>query len=416
MNKQLSILLVGLLLLCLSGCQKANKPTPKEVADSIADISSDSDGNVMITLVNGKQFTLGNLKGADGKDGKDGKDGINGLNGRDGINGANGVNGADGRDGLNGRDGTNGKDGETPTDYLKKIEFREDDKIYATYGDNSEEYLERVVTSGMYSATVRLHYGDQIRELDSKGELVWTDEGKSNTFGRYIYLNEYGNPASEPNSISYKFKEVRCDAANVSITGEHDTLPYRPESPYESFVYCKIGSMPANNIIIDFYYQEYKPTTIIVPATQSFIEMQEWASQYNFVSLVTSYGGPSNTYDIFDQNGRMYSPGSYIFIDKGNTKITITYYLDPTYALSLNSSYSENRDVVYITANYDSETAFESWAYDGLPAGISASIEDTNKIKFTISDNEISGAINVYASTNHTDASTTISYSGGRFN
>ena len=56
MKKIISLLLITLIALCLFGCQSSKETTSKEVADSIADISADEEGNVMVTLVNGKSF------------------------------------------------------------------------------------------------------------------------------------------------------------------------------------------------------------------------------------------------------------------------------------------------------------------------------------------------------------------------
>ena len=58
---------------------------------------------LIVTLTDGTEINLGNIRGADGAKGADGKDGING------------------KDGVNGTDGTNGVDGVSPTVEVTEI-------------------------------------------------------------------------------------------------------------------------------------------------------------------------------------------------------------------------------------------------------------------------------------------------------
>ena len=62
------IYLLLIVLIFLTGCKKEEEKeyTSMDVAGAIADISSDEDGNVLIKLVDGRMFTLGNLKGEKG--------------------------------------------------------------------------------------------------------------------------------------------------------------------------------------------------------------------------------------------------------------------------------------------------------------------------------------------------------------
>ena len=83
------IYLLLIVLIFLTGCKKEEEKeyTSMDVAEAIADISSDEDGNVLIKLVDGRMFTLGNLKGEKGDQGERGEPGKNGLNGKNGADG-----------------------------------------------------------------------------------------------------------------------------------------------------------------------------------------------------------------------------------------------------------------------------------------------------------------------------------------
>ena len=83
------IYLLLIVLIFLTGCKKEEEKeyTAMDVAGAIADISSDEDGNVLIKLVDGRMFTLGNLKGEKGDQGEKGEPGKSGLNGRNGEDG-----------------------------------------------------------------------------------------------------------------------------------------------------------------------------------------------------------------------------------------------------------------------------------------------------------------------------------------
>lgn len=91
------------IILNLSACQKETKTeyTEVDVAKAIADITSDEDGNVIIKLVDGRMFVLGNLKGEKGEQGEKGQQGEKGEPGQDGKNGLNGKDGKDSYGNIN---------------------------------------------------------------------------------------------------------------------------------------------------------------------------------------------------------------------------------------------------------------------------------------------------------------------------
>ena len=91
------IYLLLIVLIFLTGCKKEEEKeyTSMDVAGAIADISSDEDGNVLIKLVDGRMFTLGNLKGEKGEQGEKGDQGERGEPGKNGLNGKNGADGKD---------------------------------------------------------------------------------------------------------------------------------------------------------------------------------------------------------------------------------------------------------------------------------------------------------------------------------
>lgn len=105
---------------------------------------------LVISLTDGTEINLGNVRGADGAKGQDGINGKDGTNGKDGADGKNGIsptisivesntghtitvtdktgtqsfevlNGIDGTDGKNGADGVNGSDGISPTIEVTEI-------------------------------------------------------------------------------------------------------------------------------------------------------------------------------------------------------------------------------------------------------------------------------------------------------
>lgn len=70
---------------------------------------------LIVTLTDGIEINLGNVRGSDGAKGDKGD---KGDKGQDGAKGADGING---KDGLNGTDGTNGVDGVSPTVEVTEI-------------------------------------------------------------------------------------------------------------------------------------------------------------------------------------------------------------------------------------------------------------------------------------------------------
>lgn len=97
------IYLLLIVLIFLTGCKKEEEKeyTSMDVAGAIADISSDEDGNVLIKLVDGRMFTLGNLKGEKGDQGEKGEQGVQGDPGKNGLNGKNGEDGKDSYGNIN---------------------------------------------------------------------------------------------------------------------------------------------------------------------------------------------------------------------------------------------------------------------------------------------------------------------------
>lgn len=91
------IYLLLIILLLLTGCAKEEEKeyTTMDVAGAIADITSDEEGNVLIKLVDGRMFTLGNLKGEKGDQGEKGEQGEQGEPGKNGLNGKKGEDGKD---------------------------------------------------------------------------------------------------------------------------------------------------------------------------------------------------------------------------------------------------------------------------------------------------------------------------------
>lgn len=153
------------LLIALCGCTV--KADAEQVAAAIANISSDSKGNVLIELIDGRQFSLGNLKGEKGDKGdpgRDGKDGTNGINGKDGTNGIN---------------GSDGKDGTLSTDYVKDIYLSDNNQLNAKYGDDSTKTIKRFKTEGDYKFTIKYNLiNNKFPELSTcyVGDTLYFDE------------------------------------------------------------------------------------------------------------------------------------------------------------------------------------------------------------------------------------------------
>lgn len=73
---------------------------------------------LIVTLTDGTEINLGNVRGADGAKGDKGD---KGDPGQDGAKGADGKDGINGKDGVNGTDGINGIDGVSPTVEVTEI-------------------------------------------------------------------------------------------------------------------------------------------------------------------------------------------------------------------------------------------------------------------------------------------------------
>ena len=217
--------------------------------------------------------------------------------------------------------------------------------------------------------------------------------------------------------------------ADITVSGNHSSNDHVAVS--ENSYGTILNVSPGDKVHVDVYYgfekgnitsnkgsfDQTAESRITFPAVGSSLEsVQNWANNYGFVNVVTEKdSSKAGSFTIRGSNNSVYDPGSTITMNNTGLTITITYYQEQDHTLSLATSYNENQDTVYITASYDSDSSFGNWSYDTLPSGISASVEDTNKIKFTISNSEISGEIRVYASTNRKEDSISIPYSGGKF-
>lgn len=73
---------------------------------------------LIVTLTDGTEINLGNVRGADGAKGDKGDKGDSGQDGAKGTDGKDGING---KDGVNGTDGINGIDGVSPTVEVTEI-------------------------------------------------------------------------------------------------------------------------------------------------------------------------------------------------------------------------------------------------------------------------------------------------------
>lgn len=199
-----------------------------DMAKAISDIYAVENGDVMIKLVDGRTFSLGNMKGAkgdsgeDGKDGRDGKDGLNGENGADGLNGVDGINGLNGKDGADGSssgstviiagNGNNYAQNSFTEGMiipvLNQMPFRQ------TFSDGTEILINNIVVRA-YSGNIQSEniYGtpyDKIRsnsqyyltaEVDAtvvSGNMDFT-QGKLrfNWNGYYVYTMEYNNSTAK---------------------------------------------------------------------------------------------------------------------------------------------------------------------------------------------------------------------------
>lgn len=248
MKKILIIFASLLLLVSLSGCK--SEVSAEDVSKAIADIYSDSEGNVTISLSDGREFNLGNMKGEKGDkgdkgdpgvDGKDGKDGLNGLNGKDGINGADGKDGANGKDGTNGTNGRDGADASPITDYVKDVTFTDENVLTVTYGDGTIEELDRIAFSGQYilKAYVDLY--------DAEDNYVDTVLAK---YFCYEEGNDMGITVDFP--IEYNGKYYACI--------DYEDFPEDLEVVSGGIGLTGAGfdaiSMPARNIDFHFYAKE----------------------------------------------------------------------------------------------------------------------------------------------------------------
>lgn len=136
------------MLFSLYGCK--SEITSDDVSKAIANIYSDSEGNVTIALSDGREFNLGNMKGEKGDKGDKGDPGINGIDGKDGINGKNGIDGKNGVDGNDGANGANGRDGSSITDYVQDVTLTDENILTITYGDGTVNELSRIDLEDQY--------------------------------------------------------------------------------------------------------------------------------------------------------------------------------------------------------------------------------------------------------------------------
>lgn len=172
--KKIIILMSLLVMLC--GCTNS-EITSKDVAKAISDISSDNEGNVTISLIDGRTFSLGNLKGEKGEKGDKGDKGDKGERGPAGTNGVDGTNGIDGINGTNGKDGIDAEVGDYKINITYDITVNSDHTCPVTF---DETYY--------YDA------GSQIN-LDIR-QKEYTDENKERLYFAFdddSLTNDYSN-------------------------------------------------------------------------------------------------------------------------------------------------------------------------------------------------------------------------------
>ncbi len=385
--KKLAILIISLLtLFTLFGCNKNKDITAKEVADSIADISTDNEGNVMVTLINGKTFSLGNLKGEKGEKGDKGDkgdvgpQGPAGPQGPQGLQGVAGVSGSNGRDGANGKDGINGKDGkdgEIPTDYLKNLVIDDKGRVTLQYGDDSEEYIKRVETKGKWNVIkIRYHVGDETQEdYFPNGSPYWADDGKPLQMDlgyKYIDSNYY-NGRIKLSDVNYVLTSVKCE--NASLTPVHEpafgTMNFNRQGGYTSLdliVSYTLASMPAKDVYLDYYYEpvsEDHPIVVQLPySTFTKEEIKAWCDTFGIAKYTESIPDsthPEGSFSIYDSNGNSYNPGSQISMVTP-LDLTLIYYTGtsvalPTTGSSLNAV--EEWCARYFFANFSVQTTMD---------------------------------------------------------
>lgn len=295
--KKILIMFASLLLLVsLSGCK--SEVSAEDVSKAIANIYSDSEGNVTIALSDGREFNLGNMKGEKGDkgdkgdpgvDGKDGKDGLNGLNGKDGINGADGKDGADG---ANGKDGVNA----TPiTDYVKDVTLTDENILTITYGDGTTDDISRIELNGQYilKEYVKLYDADDNYVATVLGTYRCYEEGEE------VYAN-----VQFP--IKYEGKYYNYEAMDPIPEDIEITYVSGSDPNYAGFV----GKMPARNV--DYYFK---------------------AKEAHIFTVAGKFG-----------DELLFEDSDYVTVGKSFTKY-------PSYGVSFNKI--TLRDVVYYCENID---------------------------------------------------------------
>ena len=360
MKKIICIAFTLFLFLPLFGCKaKSNDASAVSVAESISDITSDENGNVIIKLADGRAFSLDGLKGkdgADGKDGKDGKDGANGLNGRDGINGINGVDGKDGRDGVNGKDG---KDAIVTSSYVTEL-FFEGNKLMAKCNDGSIKFIKRVVTELDYEFVLISEFYDKDGEtlLHTRKTTRYYDEGDPVDLSFSKDDDFYFDGQRE----FYSILDYSSLADQFTIEDKDGTLK------------CSMN-MPASDAEYTIKYKNTGKKEIVVNYGNAE-DIKKELEKYNFKSVSIKVGEKAynaSEYDkpylveFTDESGSTISKSIYFSVEliPENYDVVIYKYDEPTPRLHLDAQdgSTEAHVVAYADEMIDSYSL--KWTVDG---------------------------------------------------
>ena len=183
--------------------ERGEKGEKGDTGVGVAGAVIDREGNLVLTLSDGKAVNLGAVVG---KDGEPGRDGVDGAPGRDGVDGAAGRDGIDGKDGEPGRDGLDGKDGEAGRDGIDGI----DGKDGLGFDDMSVDY------DGERGLMLKWSRGERTIECPVKLPLpiyrgVFAsgdtyEKGDCVTWGGSIWIAQEDEPSGSPSEASKSWK------------------------------------------------------------------------------------------------------------------------------------------------------------------------------------------------------------------
>lgn len=277
MKKILIMFVSVLMLVSLYGCK--SEITSDDVSKAIADIYSDSEGNVTIALSDGREFNLGNMKGEKGDKGDKGDPGINGINGKDGkdgINGKNGVDGKDGSDGKDGADGVNGRDGSSITDYVQDVTLTDENILTITYGDGTVNELSRVDLEGQYILRAYIDL------YDANDNLVDTVLGNYFCYEEGDKVEVFVNYPIQYGEHTYDHFGMSTIPSDITITDGVGASP-----TYAGF----IGTLPGRDIEYHFEAKEsYQFNVIGKSQDLKLYENNDYViAGYYFASINSNY-------------------------------------------------------------------------------------------------------------------------------